>query len=189
MEEDLIIKNIKEKREELIMAGITNITNYGIAIGIVSNIKRFDNKDGSRKYMISVATKNAYTNQDGTVGTQYVRTEKLINKNATSDGVYGWLEKGMLVNLAYTVKSKDYTDNAGTKHYNTVLEIQQIDVLDTKATMEAKRAAANNANKEPEERGHKVTNTDRNTQISPAEPNNENSIFNDFDDDTMAIFN
>lgn len=127
------------------MSMIPNTANFGIARGRISHIKLFPNNDGSKKYMITVAPKNAYPNQDGSFGCQYVRTEGFVPKNARDDGVYQYLEVGDLVEVNYIVLNDDYKDKNGHMHYGTVLRIQGVDILESKAAKAARKAAQGQA--------------------------------------------
>ena len=122
------------------MAAIPNTANYGIARGPISNITVFNNNDGSKKYMITVAARNAYANQDGTYGSQFVRMEGFVPKNAQNDGVYQYLESGDFVEINYIVLNDDYRGRDGKMVYNTVLRIQGVDILETKAAKADRKA-------------------------------------------------
>lgn len=122
------------------MASIPNTQNYGIAQGKISNMVMFPNKDGSKKFMITIAAKNAYANQDGTYGCQYVRTEGFVPANASSDGVYGIIEVGDYVQVNYIILNDDYKDRTGKWHYNQVLRIQGVDILESKAAKADRKA-------------------------------------------------
>lgn len=138
------------------MGEIVNIDNYGMVTGRVSHLKNFINRDGSIKYMVTVAAPNKYMNDDGTRGSQFVRMEDFIPKNAQSKGVYEFLDVGDYVRVTYTAKNDDYRDKDGKWHYGMVLSIDSVDMLETKEAREARRAkrakeAAENNNGAPKE--------------------------------------
>lgn len=150
------------------MSAIPNTANFGVARGNISNIKKFENADGSKKYMVTVATPNAYVNSNGEVGCQYVRTEGKVSKNASNDGVYEYLEVGDFVQVNYIALPDDYQDRNGKWHYGMVLRIQGVDILESKAAKAArKQRTANHAAAAPAQNNSAF-----------AEDNGEEPIFN-----------
>lgn len=123
------------------MPSIPNINNYGIAYGRISNFLKFDNKDGSKKYMITVAVKNSYANKDGKVGSQYVRTEAYVPNNQKA-GIYDILEVGDLVTVNYIVLNDDYPLPDGKMHYGNVLRVQGVQTHETKAVKDMRKSAS-----------------------------------------------
>ena len=117
-----------------------NLRNYCIALGRISKIKKFDNQDGSRKYLITVAVQNDYTNNDGTYGAQFIPLEAFIPKTWETDGIYGTLQIGDLVHVTYSVCNNDYKDANGNKHFGIKLSISHIQYEESKLAKEARRA-------------------------------------------------
>lgn len=161
------------------MSAILNTANYGIARGRISHIKLFNNNDGSKKYMVTVAARNAYPNPDGTYGSQYVRTEGFVAKNAKNDGVYEHLEVGDYVELNYIILNDDYKMKNGQWHYGLVLRIQGVDILETKMAKAARKAAA----------AEKVNDTTEEIPVMPPKTDviNNNASGNVFDDEEILF--
>lgn len=78
--------------------------------------------------------------------------EGFVPKNAQNDGVYQYLESGDFVEINYIVLNDDYRGKDGKMVYNTVLRIQGVDILETKAAKadrKARKAAQSTNNTAP----------------------------------------
>ena len=117
-----------------------NQRNYGIAEGRLVRDPVFrDNKDGSKKVLFTVAARQNYKGKDGDVGSDFIQLQAFIPAGKT-DSVYEKLQTGDLIGAEYTVKSSAYTDDNGGEHYTQALQVNGIDLKETKATAEARRA-------------------------------------------------
>ena len=109
-----------------------NIRNYGVIEGrLTRDPSIITNKDGSRKVFISIAARDNFKNADGKRGTQFVSLEAFISNKQASNGVYGYMHKGDMVALHYTVKSFRYTPKDSTEEvFGQTLFIQEVDLKD-----------------------------------------------------------
>ena len=117
-----------------------NQRNYGIAEGRLVRDPVFrDNKDGSKKVLFTIAARQNYKGKDGNVASDFVQLQAFIPAGKT-DSVYEKLQAGDLIGAEFTVKSSAYTDDTGVEHYTQALQVNGIDLKETKATAEARRA-------------------------------------------------
>lgn len=120
---------------------MANPANNGSVVGrLASDPKVFENKDGSKTVLVSVYSDNDYKSGDGSRGSVAVPLEAYFSKDAKGTGLFPYLGKGDLVAATYSVRSNDYTDAAGTKHYGISLRVESVTGLESKATVEARRA-------------------------------------------------
>ena len=140
------------------MASNVNFDNYGMALGRISHIKKFDNRDGSCKYMITVAAKNSYADQDGKVGSQFIPLEAFVPANRR-EGILPYLEVGDYVRMNYIVLNDNYIQENGQMHYGIVLRIQGITMLESKAAKAARKTAQAGTQTAPQETPQAAGNT------------------------------
>lgn len=129
-----------------------NTANFGIALGrLTKDPVLFDNKDGSKKVMITVACQDNFKNKAGERQTQFVQLEGFISNKSQGLGVYEYMHKGDLVQVAYGVRTNNYTDKSGNPVYTQVLSINGVQLMETKKSQAARVAnhvAAEQAAKE-----------------------------------------
>jgi single-strand DNA-binding protein len=104
-------------------------------------VSAFQNQDGSRKMMLSVAVQQDYKGKDGKVGTDFINVEGYVPANK-SDGVYACINKGDLISVTGRIASNNYTDKDGKAVYGQVLRIEKIALLESKAVTDARKARA-----------------------------------------------
>lgn len=133
-----------------------NMENYGMTTGrLTTDPQLYENADGSRKIRITVAAANNYQNRDGSRGAQFLPFEDFIpSKRAKyGNGVYDMMHQGDKISVQYTVKNNNYekTNEDGTKEmvYGLILQVENIRLLESKATTSARQAAKTRT--EPEE--------------------------------------
>lgn len=121
-----------------------NIRNYGVVEGrLTKDPVVFNNTDGSKKVMLTIAAQDNFKNKDGVRGTQFVPVEGFITNKQAGLGVYEYLHKGDLVGIEYTVRSNAYTDKkTNEKVYATVMLVQSVDLKESKASVERRQNAA-----------------------------------------------
>lgn len=120
-----------------------NIRNYGVVEGrLVKDPVIFTNNDGSRKVMLTVAVMDNFKSKDGKKGSQFVQLEAFVSAKQTGNGVYGYMHKGDLVGLEFTIRTNNYTDKAGNPVYSQVLLVQGVDLKESKTTTDARQAKA-----------------------------------------------
>lgn len=55
----------------------------------------------------------------------------------TADVVGRFFKKGSRINVSGRLENDNWTDEHGIKHYNTVIAVDEVDIVDTKAESEA----------------------------------------------------
>ena len=119
-----------------------NIRNFGVAEGRLTRDPYIvENRDGSKKVMLTVAAQNDFKNKDGKRDSQFISLEGFIPAGKDA-GVYTLLHKGDMVGLGYTVRTNNYTDKNGETVYSQVLFIQTVDLRETKAAAAAHAAGS-----------------------------------------------
>lgn len=120
-----------------------NMRNFGIVEGrLTKDPVVFTNKDGSRKIMLTVAAMDNFKGKDGKKGSQFVQLEAFVSAKQTGNGVYGYMHKGDLIGLEYTVRTNNYTAADGTPVYSQVLLVQGADLKESKTATDARQAKA-----------------------------------------------
>lgn len=116
-----------------------NASNFGIANGrLAADPVVFENKDGSHKVKMTVITDNNYKT-NGEYGSSAVPVQAFIAAGK-GPGAYGFLGKGDRVNIAYSARQESFEKDGATQ-YQLVLNVEALDVIDTKREREARRAA------------------------------------------------
>lgn len=119
-----------------------NTSNFGIAQGrLTKDPVFFDNKDGSKKVMITVAAQDSFKNAAGERTTQFIQLEGFISNKSNGIGVYAYMHKGDMVNVAYGVRTNNY-EKDGKTVYSQVLSINGVQLLETKKSQAARTANA-----------------------------------------------
>lgn len=132
-----------------------NQRNFGVCEGrLVRNPVFKDNKDGSRKALLTVAARQNFAS-NGTVGSDFIQLQAYIaaGKNNTA---YDIMQQGDLVGFEYTVRSNAYTDDNGVEHYTQALNVQSVDLKETKSQAAARRERAAEAATAAEEAADKA---------------------------------
>ena len=118
-----------------------NQRNFGVVEGrLVRNPVFKDNKDGSRKALLTVAARQNFA-KENIVGSDFIQLQAYIAAGKT-DTVYDIMKQGDLVGFEYTVRSNAYTDDNGTEHYTQALNVQSVDLKETKSQAAARRERA-----------------------------------------------
>ena len=122
-----------------------NIKNFGTVIGrLTKEPVVFSNSDGSRKVMLTVATQDNFKNAGGERGTQFVNLEAFVSNLTPGLGVYDSMHKGDMGGIGFTVKSNSYEKNGETV-YSQVLQVTDVDLMESKTAQERRAAIAANA--------------------------------------------
>ena len=115
-----------------------NASNFGIANGrLAADPVIFENSDGSHKVKFTVIADNNYKT-NGEYGSSAVPVQAFIAAGR-GPGAYGFLGKGDRVNVAYSARQESFEKDGATQ-YQLVLNVEDLDVIDTKAEREARRA-------------------------------------------------
>lgn len=122
-----------------------NPRNTGTATGrLTKDPVVFENRDGSRKVVLSVAMRNNYKDADGEVGSQFADFTGFVAKDAKA-AVYEMVHSGDLVTVSYELRNDNWTDGQGERHFDLTLRITGIDMLESKATTKARLEERNKA--------------------------------------------
>lgn len=120
-----------------------NTRNFGIVTGrLAQDPVVFDNKDGSKKVKVKLAVADNFkSGPDQVKQTRFVELDGFVNaENAKKGlGVYGMMHQGDMVSLQYTLQPNSY-EKGGETVYVTNLLIQQVDLLESRATTQARAA-------------------------------------------------
>ena len=122
---------------------MTNIHNIGISVGrLVRDPQFFDNKDGSKKVLMTVAVQRNFRNAEGKKDTDFIPLEGFIPAANVKAGnsVYNLIHKGDKITVEYTVRSSVYTDKNGNPKYGTALSIQNVTLEESKMTTDKRMA-------------------------------------------------
>lgn len=91
---------------------MVNTDNFGIANGILKNDPViFDNKDGSKKILLTVLASDMTRDANGNRTFQRIPLQGFIPKTYNGIGPYKYLKKGEEVHVEYCVKVTDYNPN------------------------------------------------------------------------------
>ena len=119
-----------------------NIRNYGMVTGrLAKGLTIHGNKDGSRKILFTVAAQDNYTDKEGNRGSQFIQLEAFIPANRENNGVYEHLDCGDLISASYSVRNNNYKNKDGVMVYNLVLLVDEVALLESRASKEARLAA------------------------------------------------
>lgn len=120
-----------------------NIRNYGIATGrLTRDPQVFDNQDGSRKVLFTLAAQDNFRNRKDQRNSQFLPFEAFISKDSFTKnglGVYALMHKGDKVAIQYTIKTPSY-EKDGQTIYKVALVPENVDLLESKATTDARQA-------------------------------------------------
>lgn len=120
---------------------MTNPLNYGSLIGrLASDPKTFDNADGSKRLLATLAVDDNFKNRAGERQTQFIQVEAFLPAGAT----LGWdrTGKGDLLAIQYRVDTRPFTDANGEVHYPVRLVVEGTpNYLEPKSVTDARRTA------------------------------------------------
>ena len=115
-----------------------NTRNYSIYSGNISKeVVKFENKDGSSKYLITVACQDDYVGKDGKRGTQFIQVEGYCPAGA-STAKFDNLVVGERITVQCSTRNNNYTDKNGNPVYRYTFRIETLTFEDSKSKKEAK---------------------------------------------------
>ncbi len=118
-----------------------NLRNFGVATGRLTREPIFfDNRDGSRKVIFTIAAQNDYPDKNGNYKSQFIPLEAFIPAKWKSDGVYAYMNQGDMVSCSYTIQNNNYKDKNGKEIFDLTMLVDEIILLDSKASKEARQA-------------------------------------------------
>jgi len=119
-----------------------NTRNFGVATGRVSKgLTIHNNKDGSRKIQFTVAAPDNYVGKDGNRGTQFIPLEAFIPASQKGNGAFDYIDCGDMVSISYSIRNNNYTGKDGVPVYGLTLMADDVALLESKASKEARQAA------------------------------------------------
>lgn len=146
-----------------------NLDNFGIANGILQNDPVIlDNKDGSKKVLLTVLASDMTRNDQGNRTFQKIPLQGFIPKTYKGVGPYGYLRKGEEVHVEYCIKANEFN--------HTTHLVLQIDSIKFGKDIKAKEEAADTT-KEVEKPQSKNTVPDTEPEIENTFDVNEDLDF------------
>lgn len=118
---------------------MSNPANHGSLIGrLASDPKVFENTDGSRRLLATVAVDDNFKNRAGERKTQFIQVEAFLPAGSTM----GWdrTGKGDLIAVEYRIDTTAYADKNGEMQYPVRLVVEGTpSYLEPKSVTEARR--------------------------------------------------
>ena len=115
-----------------------NSRNFGTATGrLTKDPVTFNNSDGSKKAIVTLALRDNFKGSDGNVGSQFVDFTGFVAKDTTSS-VYDMIHEGDLVSVTFELRNDNWTDKSGQQHFDLVLRVTGVDMLEPKSVTEAR---------------------------------------------------
>ncbi|MFD9868529.1 hypothetical protein ACFXI8_27170 [Streptomyces niveus] len=131
---------------------MSNPNSTACVIGRLANDpKVFENKDDSKKVMLTLFVDRGYTDRHGDRISDALPFEAFVRAETQGTGPYAHVHKGDLVSLSYEPRLNRYSRN-GAEVFEVKLEIQDINFLEPRAITQARlnervrRAEAQNQN-------------------------------------------
>ncbi|MGW3973848.1 single-stranded DNA-binding protein [Streptomyces ardesiacus] len=119
---------------------MSNPNSTASVIGRLANDpKVFENKDGSKKVMLTAFVDRSYTDSQGNRISDALPFETFVRAQTQGIGPFAHVHKGDLVSLSYEPRMNRYTKN-GVEVFEVKLEIQNISFLESRATTRARLA-------------------------------------------------
>lgn len=118
----------------------TNQNNFGILNGrLTKDPVSFENKDGSKKVLLTVAVDNNYTSRDGKRASQFISCEAYVRSETEGLGVFSHIHQGDMVGLLTHLESDQYVKDGQTVYAQKVV-IDSVDFKESRATTQARLA-------------------------------------------------
>ena len=115
-----------------------NQRNHGVATGrLTKDVVTFENKDGSKKHVVTLALRDNFKSKDGEVGSQFCDFTAFVAAGASAP-VYDLIHEGDLVSVTYELRNDNWTGSDGVRHFDVQLRITGVDMLESKSTTEAR---------------------------------------------------
>lgn len=115
-----------------------NASNFGVATGrLARDPKILVNDNGSRKVLMTLMVRRNFK-QNGEYLSDAISLEAYLPETFKAP-VYDMIHKGDQISVMYTVRSSNYEKN-GETIYTEVKQIETIQLLESKAVTEARRA-------------------------------------------------
>ncbi|HEU5223050.1 MAG TPA: single-stranded DNA-binding protein [Candidatus Lumbricidophila sp.] len=123
---------------------MTNPSNFGKLTGrLAQEVKSFDNKDGSKKLLITLAVEDNFkSGPDKKVQTNFIQIESFVGAGNSAGG-WDRVHKGDLIEVFFRVDAKPYTDGDGKTVYPNKLVVEGFPTFLEPKSVTEKRAAEN----------------------------------------------
>ena len=125
-----------------------NVRNFGVVEGRLTREPAvFTNKDGSKKIKLTLAVQDNFKSKDAdgkpVKNSQFVQLDAYLPAaRAKGNTVYDLINKGDMIGVQYSVRSNVYVTEGGETVYGQVLQVESVDLKETKATVAARAAKA-----------------------------------------------
>lgn len=118
-----------------------NPCNFAVTIGrLTKDPAIFNNSDGSKKVLLTIAAQDNFKGKDGSRGAQFVSIEALVRADKKDLGAYGYMHKGDLVNIQSSIRTNNYKDKNGEDVFSQVLFAESTTLLEGKNVTNARKA-------------------------------------------------
>lgn len=130
---------------------LINPNNTASATGrLARDPKVFENKDGSKSVRFTLMIDDVTAGKDGKYGARGLDFQAFVPADRGM-GAYGIIKKGMMVHVTSEPQVNRYTDKNGVEHFDIVLQVRDVRILETRGTTAAREAAKAQANGVPEQ--------------------------------------
>ena len=125
---------------------MSNPFNNGTSVGNAAREpKIFEHANGGATVKLNVYARNTFKNKStGKVESEIVELTGYV-ADAKNLGVFGCIGAGDRVAVSYSLKTDNYTDKDGNKHYPLVARIDTVQLIDSKKESEARAARRENS--------------------------------------------
>lgn len=121
---------------------MSNINNSFNLIGRTTReIQVYDNKDGSRKVLMTIAVQNNFKSRDGERKSQFINVEALIPAMQNGLGIYAYIHKGDLIAVGGSIRSSVYQKD-GQPVFKQILNVEDVTLLEPKSITNARANSA-----------------------------------------------
>lgn len=118
---------------------MANVFNNGTATGnLAADPRFFQNRDGSETVRFTLFAPHNWKSKDGNRGSDPIEFEGFVRAGA-GRGVYAHIGKGDRVTISYRLAVRHFTDKNGEAVYKLTATVEEVGLLDSKATAEQRR--------------------------------------------------
>lgn len=121
---------------------MSNAANNGTLIGrLAADPKAFENKDGSKKVLVTIYVDRNYKAADGKTISDAISAEAFVNAKTKDLGPFSYVHQGSLVALNTHIEQMPYTAANGEKVFGkTTVVIDDIQFLESRAVTQGRLA-------------------------------------------------
>ena len=121
---------------------MSNAANNGTLIGrLAADPKAFENKDGSKKVLVTIYVDRNYKTADGKTISDAISAEAFVNAKTKDLGPFSYVHQGSLVALNTHIEQMPYQAANGEKVFGkTTVVIDDIQFLESRAVTQTRLA-------------------------------------------------